>query len=64
MAATDIKIEDLSPDDELPPPTDRLLSKQSPEEILNRMRKKYGLRERERKTTCEAAAVMLEGSPG
>lgn len=40
--ATDIKIEDMSLTMNFRRQLDRLLSKQTPEEILNRMRKKYG----------------------
>lgn len=40
--ATDIKIEDMSLTMNFRRQLDRLLSKQSPEELLNRMRKKYG----------------------
>jgi phospholipid transport system substrate-binding protein len=40
--ATDIKIEDMSLTMNFRRQLDRLLSKQSPEELLSRMRKKYG----------------------
>lgn len=40
--ATDIKIEDLSLTMNFRRQLDRLLSKSSPEDVLNRMRKKYG----------------------
>lgn len=40
--ATDIKIEDLSLTTNFRRQLDRLISKSSPEEVLNRMRKKYG----------------------
>ena len=40
--ATDIKIEDLSLTNNFRRQLDRLLSKSSPEEVLDRMRKKYG----------------------
>ncbi len=41
-SATDIKIEDMSLTANFRRQLDRLLSKSSPEEVLNRMRKKYG----------------------